>query len=345
MDKIAYLERMVLQGRKDLLLAKETIVSEKKSSWTKWTPFSEWNFHSLGYPTNREIHPCEIIIETDFPEKEKNFEFINQVEAILKNRGLSFQTWFSGNKSYHLHFIVPGLDNISDKTRTSVKKQIVKQLIGNELFSQIDQQNLYSKRLIRAEFSVHPKTGKPKALANEYYVENALGLGDFDYVIEKPIVYKFRQQTKFPCKVLQYALQHKLPEGERNKVLGPNACAILTRKEVEQLEVVQEMTVGQLTSWNHKFPQFNCRQMKKYEKRTIKKNLCSECIFNQNPKAFWWYTHCPIAKELINRGGYVLEPYLSGKKFSKKNLVPGALLKHCAGCRLDNKFPACMEKR
>ncbi len=85
--------------------------------WTKWIPFPgkliEFKRNSLGYgvsaslacavDAHRSILPNEVVIESDYPTYEQNYDASKLVGAILEHKGFTPHYYYSGNKSVHVH--------------------------------------------------------------------------------------------------------------------------------------------------------------------------------------------------------------------------------------------------
>lgn len=91
------------------------------NAWTTWNPFpymllknAEYNgkFISKGavltpaIDVHRSILGNEIVIESDYPEYEQNYEATKIVGSILENKGFSPMYYYSGSKSIHIHIMI-----------------------------------------------------------------------------------------------------------------------------------------------------------------------------------------------------------------------------------------------
>lgn len=89
-------------------------------------------------PNYRTILSNEIILESD-KTKEENQKLMNQITKKLKQKNISYKTYFSGNKSIHCHiFFDKTLSNIQKEQREEAKRKWTIQVIGKELFEQLD---------------------------------------------------------------------------------------------------------------------------------------------------------------------------------------------------------------
>lgn len=90
---------------KDLKIAFRDSDSTK---FTTWKSFWEYKHNDLlnAVDVHREILPNEIIVESDYPEYERNWEAARVIGNILETKGFSPLYYFSGNKSIHIHCFI-----------------------------------------------------------------------------------------------------------------------------------------------------------------------------------------------------------------------------------------------
>lgn len=87
-----------------------------KGSWSKWETFPGPLFSFRGntkwdrtayleplYDVHRSVMENEIVIESDYPDYEQNYEAARMIGAILEKKGFIPHYYFSGNKSIHIH--------------------------------------------------------------------------------------------------------------------------------------------------------------------------------------------------------------------------------------------------
>lgn len=84
-----------------------TIKYEQYASFQ--VPFSKLR---TAYDIHRSILWNEIVLETDYPDYEKNYEAAKIIGAILESKGFIPHYYYSGSKSLHLHIFL-SLDNFS----------------------------------------------------------------------------------------------------------------------------------------------------------------------------------------------------------------------------------------
>lgn len=161
---------------------------------------SYWNdrcyFLKEGYSphkayNHRAVLDNEIVIEYDFPDKEKNKHWVNYASKKLRADGVQHSVWFSGGKSYHLHFFIKMPPDVNP---VSLKRFLVKHY-NNPFVPDLTLCN--NNHLIRAEFGVHEKTG---GLKLPYYDKgNPYALN----IIKEELLEQFKGWVeKYPPKVL-----------------------------------------------------------------------------------------------------------------------------------------------
>jgi len=273
----------------DLLLSKQHHDTKTKKSWySTWIKTSKWNWEEE--PTDREIMINEIVIETD-EDIETNKKLTKLFQQKLREQNISYYTYFTSSKSFHIHFFVINIQKyLKQYTCKSVKEEIVKTITGTN-YRFVDAQNFYPKKLIRLEGSIHPKTNRQVMLFDKFMGTN--------YEIKEELVKKFKtiyvpkennidlpceNQNGIYCYLLEEALSIKFPEGSRNNILLPNAVGVLNEKELEKLCEVQGMTKAMVNGWKKKNTRFRCITMRRYAREIGKDFLCKRCIKDGNFK-------------------------------------------------------------
>jgi len=118
----------------------------------KYSPFKPYN--------HRSILNNEIVIEFDNDDKEVNKKATLEVLKRLREDGIAYSYWDSGNKSFHVHCLV---DIPPDANRKYFKKAFL-QAYTEGLEVKPDYAVCNNGHLIRAENGVHEKTGRHKTL-------------------------------------------------------------------------------------------------------------------------------------------------------------------------------------
>ena len=158
---------------KELTIALRDLENDK---WTKW----EGLFHNkFNLTTALDIHRSmlwnEIVIESDYPTYEENYDASRIMGAILEDKGFKPLYYYSGNKSIHIHIYIDfkSLFTLKEELRQAVinthtQNEFIK---GFMLFIRLkaarywdikarisDEQVAGSDRhLIRSELSLHKK--------------------------------------------------------------------------------------------------------------------------------------------------------------------------------------------
>jgi len=222
-------------SNQDLLLSKQHYDDKtKKSWWVKWTKASEWNW--IIEPTDRQIMENEIVIETDYDIIE-NKRLTKIFQSTLKEKNISYFTYYTGSKSFHIHFFIKDIQKYTNTyILKSIKEEVAKD-IAKENYKFVDSANFNDKKLIRIEGSIHPKTKRKgtlfdKFVGNDYEINDALlsrikkipkNICETDDLV-------FEKDKKRYCYLIEEAKRRKFPEGKRNQNLLPNAVAILDNK-------------------------------------------------------------------------------------------------------------------
>lgn len=173
----------------NLLLALRDPETDK---WTKHLPMQKILHLPTKYDALRvwgeplrsayDIHRSqlwnEIVLETDYPEYEENYQLAQKTGAILEDKGFIIHYYFSGSKSIHMHIYIDfkdllridiGLQDllINEFTEKVFKSEFITFLrkkmstawgLNTALGFKMDEQvSVSSKHLIRAELSKNKK--------------------------------------------------------------------------------------------------------------------------------------------------------------------------------------------
>jgi len=102
-ERYEHIFRLNVLSKDKLKLSFRDSVTNK---WTKHQGFyNTWRlneFHT-AYDIHRSMLPYEIIIESDYPTYEENYEATRIIGEILEQKGFSPHYYYSGNKSIHIH--------------------------------------------------------------------------------------------------------------------------------------------------------------------------------------------------------------------------------------------------
>ena len=110
--------------------------------------------------THRSILPCEIMIDVD----DALLKGVNMFGSILekskwivselRKEGIEPAVYFTGNKSYHISYIEPMLQNVPDYQKVLYKQEIINKYGGDIMKA--------GRSLISMEGTIHYKSGKIK---------------------------------------------------------------------------------------------------------------------------------------------------------------------------------------
>jgi hypothetical protein len=115
----------------------------------KYNPNTQYN--------HRSILSNELIIEYDSNIKEDNVQATKEVCKRLDKDGIKYALWDSGNRSLHVHVFI----NLKEATNIPLlKKTFIRHYTHGIL--QPDLQLCSGNHLIRCEYGVNEKSGKPK---------------------------------------------------------------------------------------------------------------------------------------------------------------------------------------
>ena len=122
--------------------------------------------------TDRDIMKDEIVIENDLNMLRMNSGESIRHEKKLRNNGIAYKKYFSGNKSFHIHTQFKELMKIKNEYDLKLLKKSF--LLWLYKFNEDEVSNhkldiqLSGKHLIRLEEAWHPQTMQRKTLYNEH---------------------------------------------------------------------------------------------------------------------------------------------------------------------------------
>lgn len=80
----------------------------ENNNWTSWKGFYDgWNHNVLfmAYDIHRSLLPNEVVVESDYPCFEDNYDANRIIGSILEDKGFSPMYYYSGSKSIHCHVL------------------------------------------------------------------------------------------------------------------------------------------------------------------------------------------------------------------------------------------------
>lgn len=151
--------------RKYFEIQEDIIVIYRPTADTWWNDrclYRGEKYDPLKPYNHRMILDKEIVIEFDDEDQAKNLLLAEEVVKKLKADKIKYSLWHSGNKSYHVHFMVDtkGVTNLS-----LLKKVLMRYYTkGLELLPDLQ---LASPHPVRAEYGLHEKSGGYKTRLRE----------------------------------------------------------------------------------------------------------------------------------------------------------------------------------
>jgi len=132
------------------------------SSWSDRCQYLEEGYSKLKPYNHRITLDKEVVIEFDEPNPEDNLKVAEIVVKRLKADGIKYSMWFSGSKSYHVHFFI----HPRKAGNLRLLKSVIMRYYCKDLEFKPDLQ-MAGKHMIRAEYGLNEKTGKYKHLVSE----------------------------------------------------------------------------------------------------------------------------------------------------------------------------------
>jgi hypothetical protein len=149
--------RVYRQKQEKILLCSRL---SEKTHWGDRCHFLDNEYVQSKHYNHRSILANEVVVEFDDEDPNKNLVLAVEVSKKLKEDSIRHSIWYSGNKSYHLHFFIDtqGAKNIR------LLKKIVMRYYTQGLDIKPDMRLAVDGHLVRAEFGIHEKTGRHKEL-------------------------------------------------------------------------------------------------------------------------------------------------------------------------------------
>jgi hypothetical protein len=216
-----------------------------------WIKISEANTEKIQH---RQQLDCELILELDMPTRNENEMLAESIKLCLQHNSFGYSLFMGGTKSVHCHiFFNRTITNQERESFIDCFFPIVKKHLDKVFWTQ-------ERHLIALEYAPHYKTGKEKELIEK----------------TEPTINEFPILQKTVCKIINYALYHKLPEGNRNKDLMPNFMGLSPSKEtINKMAETQKMPIANISGWEK--TNFNCIHLKQYAKENNLPDLCENC--------------------------------------------------------------------
>lgn len=229
----------------------------------------------------RSVTLKELCLEIDLQEDNISNRLIAkkiQLENfdIAKEKGLVTYLFDHKGKSSYLRFYFSGSFTSKFQQREYFKEFVAKYFQVLPVGFKYDL-SFYDKfhwcPLEKAEHWKYP--GNIHALIDSANT-GKLNVIDESLIVKKQPVLTTSSVSIVPtkCPFLDYALENKLPQGDRNKHLYPNAVALFNADQLIKFEQVQEDRIG----WKNGKPTFNCKQLQSYADSVRKRTICDLCL-------------------------------------------------------------------
>jgi hypothetical protein len=296
MSLFKFLEYIARIGNQDILLANKFLGKDKEFHYTTWVKLSEWKQkYPAIEPNYRQILSNEIVLEKDYPNKEDNKKEAEKIIEVLKEKNINFWCVFTGSKSYHIHIICDDLKLLEEDLRPLAKKNISKELLGEELYKGIDEANFGNKRLIQIEIVVNPKTGVKAVPFGELTtgkqpVIPELVSEERTIKLKRKMVGEFnwrRNLVPAVCPALELFFKKEIKANStnlaRHEWIAPSMAGYIRFKSnrdelAKQYYIAQNKPVGELESWDKKQTYFSCNRVRKYMADNGMENICAKCL-------------------------------------------------------------------
>ena len=105
LDKLA-----AIQGNREFWVQWREKKTDKWHGWSTWLQWPDCKLMRKDLPNYRQTLWNEIVLETDFPTKEVNWEVAQKIMKHLQEQGYGYRCYFTGNKSYHIHLLFKNLE-------------------------------------------------------------------------------------------------------------------------------------------------------------------------------------------------------------------------------------------
>jgi hypothetical protein len=129
----------------------------RNSNWADRALYGSEYYDKEKLYTHREIFPNEVVIEYDNKSKGLNETYAKIISRRLNKHRISYDMWFSGNKSIHIHtyWDIPEVKDLP-----LLKKAIIYVLTNG--LNDPDLRLCSEGHLIRAEYGIHESTQNNK---------------------------------------------------------------------------------------------------------------------------------------------------------------------------------------
>jgi len=163
-----YRKRYELLQQLYLIWPEISFQAQNRAGWTPKFGFSDLKEHMYAPSIHYSILPCEVVFEI---ESEEGLETVTD---FLNSLGVEYVFGFSGNRSWHIHFLVkPRKADLSEFAEHPDTRRFVRslyRLLASEIEGvKLDHQPMLGHGKIRSFYSQHIKTGGLKIPSRDEY--------------------------------------------------------------------------------------------------------------------------------------------------------------------------------
>lgn len=163
-----YRKRYQLLQKLYLIYPEIAFQAQNRGGWTSKFGFLDLKEHMYSPSIHYTILPCEVVFEI---ESEEGLETVTE---FLNDLGIEYVFGFSGNRSWHIHFLVkPKGASIEEFAAHPDARKFVRalyKLLASEIEGvKLDHQPMLGHGKIRSFYSQHVKTGCFKIPSREDY--------------------------------------------------------------------------------------------------------------------------------------------------------------------------------
>jgi len=263
-----------------------------KKDWSKWLNWTDWKHERKLLPNYRQILGTEVVLEYDYPDRKTNLMVTKKVMEVLRKKGYNYRCYFTGKKSFHVHLMFLVLQELEKEKQVRVKKLWVANTFEPALVEDLDYSNLGKRTLIQIEGAANPTTGKLKHMVAEHgdWMENTMPKEIIEQAKKEPEIKMVGElPTPKTCAFCEFALENKLPEGNRYTRLCPSLSAytraIKDRTQVrKRFQLIQDKDnpfKDSLGEWDNVPSMFVCTALQNYAQKIGLGHICTLCIMKK----------------------------------------------------------------
>jgi len=203
----------------------DTIIHSKRMSYSK-ARLLQVNIN------HRRIERNEIVFDIDTESTEESYYVMDKISSRLCMDEYSHRVYLTGNKGHHIHVIIPELGDYRLSKRKMARRMFIN-YYADEYTDSIDFHKVSDKVMIRMENSKHEVTGRKKVCTYEanYDKENELPEWIKNVLdgVKEPTRVEYDVNWVIGGKVLNWCMNNKIPDGNRNIWLMKNVAVLIMK--------------------------------------------------------------------------------------------------------------------